>query len=299
MIVITLTNCPPNLRGDLTKWLQEINTGVYVGRVSARVRDEIWKRVKENAKSGTATLVFSANNEQRMDFRIHNTNWEPIDYDGLKLILRPSPARLRMKGEQRRGFSTAAKVRKAKQMAGHNRSKNMLPETYVVVDLETTGLSPDTHEIIEIGAVMVKERQVAAQFQALVQTQHTKIPPSVEKLTGLTDEMLVSEGKELALALQEFLEFAADHPVVSHNANFDYQFIRNACERCNLPLFSNRSVDTVALSRRLIRDIDNYKLITLLEHFGIETKQAHRSIDDCLATHKLYVKLIEIAAQGI
>lgn len=299
MIVITLTNCPPNLRGDLTKWLQEINTGVYVGRVSARVRDEIWERVKENAKSGTVTMVFSTNNEQRMDFRIHNTNWEPIDYDGLKLILRPSPARLRMKGEQCRGFSNAAKARKAKQMARHNRSKNMLPETYVVVDLETTGLSPDTHEIIEIGAVMVKERHVVAQFQALVQTQLAKIPPSVEKLTGLTNEMLVSEGKELALVLQEFLNFAADYPVVSHNANFDYQFIRSACARCNLPLFSNRSVDTVVLSRRLIRDVDNYKLTTLLEHFGIEAKQAHRSINDCLATHKLYEKLIEIASMGV
>lgn len=299
MIVITLTNCPHNLRGDLTKWLQEINTGVYVGRVSARVRDEIWQRVKENAKSGTATLVFSTNNEQRMDFRIHNTNWEPIDYDGLKLILRPSPARLRIKGEQCRNFSNAAKTRKAKQMSRHNRNKSLLPETYVVVDLETTGLSPDKHEIIEIGAVMVKERQVVAQFQALVQTQKAKIPPSVEKLTGLTDEILESEGKELAMVMQEFLEFTADHLVVSHNASFDYQFIRYACECCNLPLFLNRSVDTVDLSRRLIRDIDNYKLTTLLENFGIEAKQAHRCIDNCLATHQLYVKLIEIASVGI
>ena len=93
MIVVTLTDCPPALRGDLTKWLQEVNTGVYVGQVSARVRGEIWERVRENAKSGRATMVFSANNEQRMDFRVHNTNWEPIDFDGVKLMLRPSPAR--------------------------------------------------------------------------------------------------------------------------------------------------------------------------------------------------------------
>ena len=86
MIVLTLMDCPPALRGDLTKWLQEVNTGVYVGQVSARVRDGIWERVCENAKSGRATMVFSANNEQRMDFRVHNTSWEPIDFDGLKLI---------------------------------------------------------------------------------------------------------------------------------------------------------------------------------------------------------------------
>ena len=82
MIVIILNNCPPALRGDLTKWLQEVNTGVYVGQVSARVRDELWARVQGNVKSGRATMVFNTNNEQGMDFRVHNTSWEPIDFDG-------------------------------------------------------------------------------------------------------------------------------------------------------------------------------------------------------------------------
>ena len=60
MIILTLTNCPPALRGDLTKWLVEIHTGVYVGRVSARVRDNLWDRVKEHSKTGKATLVYPA-----------------------------------------------------------------------------------------------------------------------------------------------------------------------------------------------------------------------------------------------
>ncbi len=83
MIVVSLTNCPPRLRGDLTKWLMEINAGVYVGNVSARVRDELWDRICENVRDGRATMVFSAMNEQGMDFRVHNTTWIPIDYDGL------------------------------------------------------------------------------------------------------------------------------------------------------------------------------------------------------------------------
>ena len=87
MIVITLTDCPLGLRGDLTKWLQEINTGVYVGQVSARVREQLWTRIIENAKNGRATMVFNAQNEQRLDFCVHNTIWEPIDFDGLKLML--------------------------------------------------------------------------------------------------------------------------------------------------------------------------------------------------------------------
>ena len=89
MTVICLTNCPTKLRGDLSKWLIEINTGVYVGNISARVRDKLWERITENIRSGQATMVFRATGEQHMDFRVHNTTWKPVDYEGLKLIMRP------------------------------------------------------------------------------------------------------------------------------------------------------------------------------------------------------------------
>lgn len=101
MIVITLTDCPIALRGDLTKWLLEINTGVFVGRVSARVRENIWERVKKYIKNGRATMVYNAANEQGLDFKVCNSEWEPIDFDGVKLILRPSPSRIRHLGKAR------------------------------------------------------------------------------------------------------------------------------------------------------------------------------------------------------
>jgi CRISPR-associated protein Cas2 len=293
MIVITLTDCPPALRGDLTKWLQEINTGVYVGHVSARVRDEIWKRVKDSSKSGRATMVFSTNNEQRMDFRVHNTNWEPIDFDGLKLMLRPSPARVKKLSELRMGFSNAARMRKAKEMSRRKRRGKPLPERYIIVDVETTGLSAAEHEIIEIGAILVNNRQIEAEFHSLVKAT-TKIPQSIATLTGLTDIILKREGRELADVLTEFLMFAGDLPVISHNADFDYGFLRAACERCGLPLFSNQCIDTLALARRLVENMKNYKLSTLLNYFEIEVSGMHRSKDDCLSTKKLYEKLIEI-----
>ena len=94
MTVVVVTDCPPKLRGDLTKWLLEINTGVYVGKLSSRVREELWTRVCENLKTGRATMVFRAANEQHMDFWVHNTTWEPVDVDGIKLIRRPSPKQL-------------------------------------------------------------------------------------------------------------------------------------------------------------------------------------------------------------
>jgi len=114
-MVLTLSDCPVSLRGDLTKWLTEINTGVFVGRVTARVRDKLWERVCTSAKQGRATLVFTARNEQHMDFRVHNSEWEPIDFDGIKLMLRPSQARIKKLSSLRLGYSKASKYQKAKQ----------------------------------------------------------------------------------------------------------------------------------------------------------------------------------------
>ncbi len=86
MIVIVLSNCPPSLRGDLTKWLFEINTNVFVGRVSARVRDDLWDRIINHCNKGKVTMVYNVRNEQGFDFRVHNAEWRPIDFDGLKLM---------------------------------------------------------------------------------------------------------------------------------------------------------------------------------------------------------------------
>lgn len=80
MIVVTVTDCPPRLRGDLSKWLLEINTSVYVGQLNPRVREELWKRICKHLPRGRATMVYSANNEQRMSFHVHNTTWQPADF---------------------------------------------------------------------------------------------------------------------------------------------------------------------------------------------------------------------------
>ena len=89
MIVLVLTSCPPGLRGYLTRWLVEISAGVFVGSVSKRVRELMWKRTVEMVRSGRAIMVFSARNEQRLSFLVHGHHWEPIDLDGITLMLRP------------------------------------------------------------------------------------------------------------------------------------------------------------------------------------------------------------------
>lgn len=291
MIVVTMTDCPISLRGDLTKWLLEINTGVFVGQVSARVRDHLWERIKATTKDGRVTMVFNTNNEQRLDFRVHNSTWEPIDFDGIKLMLRPSPSYNRSRGDLRLGFSKASQKQTAKRTA--KKREAAYPDTYVVIDIETSGLNPEEHEIIELGAVFVKEHDIKERFSVLVLPENA-IPSTIEELTGITNIMLHQEGIHISVAMQQFIAFLQDYPVVAHNMDFDYSFLSKACAMCNLPLLSNRRIDTVVLSRRKVKQVNNYKLSTLATHFAIETIQTHRSLADCEITHQLFQKLIKL-----
>ena len=90
MTVIVVAACPVGLRGHLTRWLLEISAGVFVGKVSARVRDLLWIRTIEMVKNGRAIMVYAADNEQGLDFKVHHHNWTPVEIEGLTLMLRPN-----------------------------------------------------------------------------------------------------------------------------------------------------------------------------------------------------------------
>lgn len=141
MLVVVLTACPVGLRGDLTRWLLEIAPDVFVGRVSARIRDKLWDRIEGQMKTGKAIMVYSARNEQHLAFRVHNAEWIPTDCEGLELMLRPqketddgvagvggaSVSSSTDGGhiEHRsmpRGWSNASKYRKAGRMMGKRRA---------------------------------------------------------------------------------------------------------------------------------------------------------------------------------
>lgn len=109
MIVLVVTACPSGLRGDLTKWLMEISSGVFVGRPSARVRDLLWERTVDLIKDGRALLVYSADNEQGLEFRTHRSNWTPVDFDGAWLIMRHPKKSV---SRRRKGWSVARNMRR-------------------------------------------------------------------------------------------------------------------------------------------------------------------------------------------
>ena len=290
MIVVSLINCPASLRGDLTKWLQEINTGVYVGNVTPRVRDELWKRICSEAKNGSATMVFSAQNEQRLDFRVHNSSWEPIDFDGIKLMLRPASPKLMTEGRGLPGARAAAgRYSHGGSRANH---KDDGPRAYVAIDLETTGLDPLKDCILEMAAVKMINGREVGRFQSLVSPMG-EISPAIEKLTGISNGEAVSEGKPLLTVLSCFLDFIGPLPVVSHNAEFDCSFIQTACEGCGIEGFENDAIDTLKLAKRKVPGLANYRLETLASVLELSIREAHRALPDCLSTRDLFMKLIE------
>ncbi len=296
-VLVVLSDCPPKLRGDMTKWFFEINTGVYIGNFSARVRDNLWKRIINNIGKGHATMVFSATGEQRLDFRIHNTYWNPVDFDGIKLMKRPSSfSGTKNLAAVKPGFSKSAKHQKA--LSSHNKSNDVqefLASSYVVLDFETTGIDTCNDEIIEIGAILIVRDIVTESFQTLVKCNR-RLPQAVSKLTGITDDDLVEYGKPLDYAIIELLDFADGLPFVCHNAPFEEDFLMRACASAG-EVSENRFIDTLKLSQILLPNFQSYKLSALAEHFGFSNDIRHRAIEDCKTTYALYIKLKELIAR--
>jgi CRISPR-associated protein Cas2 len=236
-------------------------------------------------------MVYSAHNEQHLNFRVHNTSWEPIDYDGLKLMMRPSPARAKALGKKRVGWSKASQYSKAHRMKG---SYGLLePECYVVFDIETTGLDVDKDQIIEIGAIRVNDGAEEDAFHALIAVEKT-LSKKVVELTDITNDMLASSGIPLAEAIASFLEFVGESPVVAHNASFDCGFIQVACEECDLDDFDNQAIDTLDLAKKKLPNASNYRLQTLVSLLNLDNEHPHRAESDCEVTLQLFRKLIEM-----
>lgn len=290
MVVITLSDCPPRVRGDITKWLCEISTGVYVGNLSVRVRQELWNRICGNLKNGRATMVYSTQGEQQLAFEVHNSLWKPVDLDGIKLMRRPLPGK-RLDGEAESPHrSRAGKMLDARRAQA---SRHMALEEYVIIDIETSGLSPDNDRITEIAAIHIKDGVILSEFSTLIK-QDIVLSPEITALTGITSEMLISEGIPIKEALEKLTAFVGSCPIVMHNAGFDCRFLVSEARRNNIALFRNRCIDTLPLAKKLVHEVGQYTLTALCEHFGIDVRGAHRALTDCRLTEMLIVKLNEI-----
>lgn len=287
---MTLTKVPRSLRGDLTKWFQEIQTGVYVGSVSARIRDRLWERVQQNIGSGQATMVYTAQNELGYQFKTSRSDYEVVDFDGVPLMMR-----LNAEPAQREpGFSRAAKYRKASKFASRTETtdKHIIGQPFVALDVETTGLDATTDKIISIGAIKSDGVVETEMFERLVNIDRG-LPDSIAQLTGITTMDLIENGVDLPDAFSELAAFVGDLPIVGYNIHFDDSFLLAAAHSVKLPELSNTMIDLIPLVKKVNRFMDNYRLNTVLDLYKIKNEQAHNSTADARATMLLAFKLMK------
>lgn len=170
-----------------------------------------------------------------------------------------------------------------------------LDDTYVVFDIETTGLSKEKEMITEIGAVKVADGKIIDRFSTFVNPQRP-ISAEITKLTGITDDM-VKDAPTIENVLPEFLKFCEDTVLVAHNASFDTGFIRIAAERAGLGELHHTVVDTLELARALLPELNKHKLDIVCEHLGVTLNGHHRAVNDAEATAEVFIKFLDMLAE--
>ena len=171
-----------------------------------------------------------------------------------------------------------------------NAAGQSLDDKYVVFDIETTGFSPEKNKIIEIGAVKVIGGEIVDRYSTFINPE-VPIPFRIEELTSIRDDMVITS-PTVDVILPQFMEFCTDCIMVAHNADFDMSFIKRNCAllgmECNPTI-----VDTVALARVLLPQLNRFKLDTVAKALNISLDHHHRAVDDAACTAEIFVKFIE------
>ena len=169
-----------------------------------------------------------------------------------------------------------------------------LDGSFVVFDIETTGFSPLSCQIIEIGAVRVEQGQITDRFSTFVNPK-VPIPFRIEQLTSINDSM-VMDAPQIAQVLPEFLRFCENAVLVAHNADFDMSFILENCRRLGLEE-PKTYVDTVGMARFLLPALNRFKLDTVAKAVGVSLDHHHRAVDDAECTAHIFVKFVAMLAE--
>lgn len=164
-----------------------------------------------------------------------------------------------------------------------------MTDTFVCIDLETTGLKPKTDKIIEIGAIRVDKGIVTGEWESLVNPERV-LEERIVELTGIRDGQL-ADAKTISEVLPEFLAFIGEHPLLGHSVHFDFAFLKRAAAGEKLA-FERQGIDTLKIARKYLKELESRSLGALCTYYGIPHK-AHRALDDARATVSLYKKLAE------
>lgn len=300
--VITLRNVPNSLRGDLSRWMQEIATGVYIGNYNSKVREYLWKRISETVKEGEATISYSCRNEIGYSFSTCNTERQIVDFDGIPLVLLPwrefsekteakeKSANYDVNANKQTSSQTlSCETEKSNDSVSANSSTSDRQNDLVFLDIETTGLNVDKDQIIEIGAKRISNSELKEDFQRLIRIDR-QIPDVVRNLTNITDEML-SNGAELETVLRDFQKFIQNSVLVGYNISFDIKFLNKAFEKFSLGTIRNKTKDLMYEAKRRKVFQLNYKFETTLKTYGIDRQVFHRALQDANLLQLLYYKM--------
>lgn len=168
-------------------------------------------------------------------------------------------------------------------------------DSFVVFDVETTGLSAVYDTIIELAAVRVKNGEIIESFERFANPHHP-LSSTTTELTGITDDM-VKDAPEVEEVIKDFSDFIGDSILVAHNAKFDMGFFYEAAKKAGLPPKAYPVIDTLELARLIHPELRNHRLNTLAKKYNIELTQHHRAIYDTEATAHLFLKLMKEAAE--
>lgn len=161
------------------------------------------------------------------------------------------------------------------------------PSSYIVFDVETTGLEPSIDKIIEISAIKYIDNREVDIFNELVNPK-IKLDPYITTLTGIQNNDLINKSS-IDIIIPKFIEFIEDFTLVAHNASFDIKMIVAESYRSGIQFPNNKVQDTLKLSKRIFSkpDIPNYKLETIKNYLGL-TYSSHRALDDCYTCASVY-----------
>ncbi len=166
-----------------------------------------------------------------------------------------------------------------------------MKEPYIVLDIETTGLSKHRNKITEIAAIKVANNKIN-KFQTLI-NPGIRIPSFITSLTGINDAM-VKDSPPIAEVMPKLLTFLDSHPIVAHCASFDHGFLNYNAQLHLSKDLNNSKICTRKLSRRLVPELTSHKLSSLCEHFNLKNELAHRAMPDVEVTHKIFCNLTDL-----
>ncbi|MBN6185791.1 PolC-type DNA polymerase III [Aneurinibacillus sp. BA2021] len=174
----------------------------------------------------------------------------------------------------------------------HQPQDRMLADdTYVIFDVETTGLSVVNNTIIELAGVKMRNGEIIGRYESFV-NPHTPIPLNIQQLTSITDDM-VKDAPELDQVIGEFIDFVGDAVLVAHNAKFDMGFLHASCKQTGREPLANPFLDTLELARFLYPGMRNHRLNTLAGKFNVSLENHHRAVDDSEATGYIFFYMLK------